>query len=90
MAGFVEDFDYHNIEINRLKDAMKYGPTQFLEDWNQAIACAMLLSEPGHESLEIVLERCMQRVDAWSQVYPEEAMSLLKKETPTGIPQQGH
>jgi hypothetical protein len=84
MAGFIEDFDYRDLEVKTLKDAMRYGPAQFLEDWNTAIACSQLLSEPGHESLEIVLERCMQRVDAWSQVYPEEAMSLLKRETLPG------
>ncbi len=76
----IEDFDYRDLEVKTLKDAMKYGPKNFLEDWNQAIACSMLLSEPGHESLEIVLERCMQRVDAWSQNNPEEAIHLLKNE----------
>ncbi len=77
----IEDFDYRDIEVKRLREAMTYSSADFLSDWNQAIACSVLLSEPGHESLEIVLERCMQRVDAWSQVNPEEAMSLLKKET---------
>ena len=79
--------DYRDLEVHTLKQAMKYGPPQFLEDWNTAIACSVLLSEPGHESLEIVLERCMQRVDAWSQVYPEEAMSLLRKESLESQPQ---
>ena len=51
MAGFVEDFDYHDLEVKTLRDAMKYGPKDFTEDWNTAIACAQLMSEPGHRSL---------------------------------------
>ena len=74
--------DYRDLEVHELKQAMKYGPPQFLEDWNTAIACSMLLSEPGHESLEIVLERCMQRVNAWSQVYPERGNVTSQKREP--------
>ena len=63
--------DYRWTENQKMKQLLRYGPEQYKEDWDTAIACAQLLSEPGHESLEVVLESCMMRVNAYAQVTGE-------------------
>lgn len=72
MAGFIEDFDYRDVEVKKLAQAIGYGHAQYVEDWNTAVACTQIMgTEPGHECLERVLEACMMRVNAYAQVSGE-------------------
>ena len=68
----LEPFDYRDIEVKRLKQAINYDQKAYREDWETALACAHIMGfEPGHEHLEVILEACMDRVNAYQQVTGE-------------------
>ncbi len=71
----IEDFNagehYRSVAVAHMKQAMRYGPENFKEDWNQAIAISQLMAVSYSESLELLLDRAMMRIEAYLLNNPE-------------------
>ena len=67
------EYDKRHLDIRRISESMRYGPQQFKEDWDTAIAISQLMGvhEP-YPDQEWMLESCMNRVLAYLQNNPEE------------------
>jgi hypothetical protein len=65
----IDPFDYRWTETQHMKQMLRYGPKEYKEDWETAVACAQIMgAELGHECLERVLDACMMRVNAYLEV----------------------
>jgi hypothetical protein len=58
--------DIEAVEIGRLRKLMRYGQADFEEDWNVALALAVLMATGRNaEKLEPMLNICMNRILAY-------------------------
>ena len=72
LDGFDSGEHYRSVAIAHMKQAMRYGPENYKEDWNQAIAISQLMAVSYSESLELLLDRAMMRIEAYLLNNPDE------------------
>lgn len=67
---------YRSVEVSKIRKYMRYGDREFAEDWESAIAVAKLMARKGeHERvdhLQIILDSCFQRIEAYLANNPDE------------------
>jgi hypothetical protein len=59
------------VEISHMRQLMKYGQAQYEEDWKLSLALSVLLAMGSTERLEMMLERCFNRMIAYLENNPE-------------------
>lgn len=60
---------YRAREIRLMRKQMQYTQKDYLEDWMTAQAVAQIMAERGEEEhLKVILESCMNRVIAYSEI----------------------
>lgn len=63
---------YRSVEISKLREAMRYGPKQYKEDWDTAIALAKLMGLHGPlEGQEAQLESIFNRILSYQANNPD-------------------
>jgi hypothetical protein len=64
---------YRSVEVSKIRKYMKYGPGQFAEDWQTAIAVAKLMGVRGElPHLKIILDGCFVRLESYLLNNPSE------------------
>jgi hypothetical protein len=71
LDGFDSQEHYRSVAVSQMKQYMRYGPENYKEDWNQAIAISQLMALNPTESLELLLDRAMMRIEAYLQNNPD-------------------
>ena len=65
--------DYHRaVEMSQMRRLMRYGPEEFKEDWETAVALAQLMTV--HDSLpgqRDQLEYCFNRMLVYLSIHPD-------------------
>jgi hypothetical protein len=62
---------YRSVELSHMRKLMKYGEAQYREDWDLCIALAQLLGLGHSDRLEIMLDSCFKRIEAYHANNPD-------------------
>ena len=73
MSDHMPAREYHEaVELSQIRRYMRYGPEQFKEDWETAVALAQIMAIHGNKKhLERLLKDCFKRITAYSANEPE-------------------
>ena len=62
---------HRSVEISHMRQFMKYGHAQYEEDWKLSLALSVLLAMGSTERLEMMLDRCFMRMEAYLKNNPD-------------------
>ncbi len=72
LDGFDSGEHYRSVAVAHMKQAMRYGPETFKEDWNQFLAIITIMAGEGEsEHMNLLADRCMMRIEAYLMNNPE-------------------
>jgi hypothetical protein len=67
-----QPIDFRSFAVRRISEAMRYGPTQFKEDWDTVLALSQLMAVHGpFPYQESQAEDCMNRILAYLANNPD-------------------
>jgi hypothetical protein len=65
------DYPLHrSVEISKMRRLMKYGLSEYREDWQVSIALAILMGDGTRNHFQLMLDSCFQRMQAFEANNP--------------------